>query len=157
MGVHFKPYLPFVVPPLLKSAALDPELQVCDADEADDEPDEDGFESVTVAIRGQGNKRITIRTSALEEKATACQMLHSYAMELKEAFLPHVQARTSCCCFMCGTLRSVCTRGYMVGSGVDAGFLLLWRRCCCSVCVARDCSSHETCVVPRAAAMRFPP
>ena len=53
MGVHFKPYLPFVVPPLLKSAALDPELQVCDADEADDEPDEDGVESVTVAIRGQ--------------------------------------------------------------------------------------------------------
>ena len=42
-------------------------------------------------LRGQGNKRITIRTSALEEKATACSMLHSYASELKGGFLPYVQ------------------------------------------------------------------
>eukprot|EP00966_Prymnesium_polylepis_P281546 6505443-Prymnesium_polylepis.1 len=49
------------------------------------------MESVTVAIRGQGNKRISIRTSALEEKATACQMLQSYAADLKEGFLPYVQ------------------------------------------------------------------
>ena len=42
-------------------------------------------------IRGQGQKRITIRTSALEEKATACSMLRAYAQELGEAFLPYVQ------------------------------------------------------------------
>ena len=34
-------------------------------------------------------------------------------------------ARSSCrCYFICGTLHSVCTRGYMVGSGVDAGFIV---------------------------------
>jgi len=65
---------------------------VTDADDPDGEQeDEEGMESVTVAIRGQGNKRISIRTSALEEKATACQMLQSYAADLKEGFLPYVQ------------------------------------------------------------------
>lgn len=43
------------------------------------------------SLTPQGNKRITIRTSALEEKATACSMLQSYATELKGAFLPYVQ------------------------------------------------------------------
>jgi len=91
LGEHFKPYLPFVIPPLLKSAQIDPELHVTDADDPENEDDEEGMESVTVAIRGQGNKRISIRTSALEEKATACQMLQSYAADLKEGFLPYVQ------------------------------------------------------------------
>ena len=91
LGADFKPYLPFVIPPLLDSAQIDPELHVTDADEDDGAGEEEGMESVTVAIRGQGNKRITIRTSALEEKATACSMLHSYASELKGGFLPYVQ------------------------------------------------------------------
>jgi len=91
LGGDFKPYLPFVIPPLLDSAQIDPELHVTDADEDDGAGEEEGMESVTVAIRGQGNKRITIRTSALEEKATACSMLHSYASELKGGFLPYVQ------------------------------------------------------------------
>ena len=29
--------------------------------------------------------------------------------------------------FICGTLRGVCTRGYMVGSGGDAGFIVTLR------------------------------
>jgi len=92
LGEHFQPYLPFVIPPLLASAQLDPELHVTDVDDEDgDQEDEEGMESVTVNIRGQGNKRITIRTSALEEKATACSMLHSYVADLKEAFFPYVQ------------------------------------------------------------------
>jgi len=90
LGEHFQPYLPYVIPPLLRSAQVDPELHVTDADDDDDGETEEGMESVTVAIRGQGNKRITIRTSALEEKATACNMLRTYAMELKDAFLPFV-------------------------------------------------------------------
>ena len=92
LGEHFQPYLPMVLPPLLRSAQIDPELHVTDADDDDgDDEAEEGLESVTVAIRGQGNKRITIRTSALEEKATACAMLRTYAQELKEAFFPYVQ------------------------------------------------------------------
>lgn len=49
-----------------------------------------------------GGKRISIRTSKLEEKATACNMLCCYADELKEGFFPYVeQVRT------CSTLHSV--------------------------------------------------
>ena len=91
MGADFQPYLPFVIPPLLQSAQIDPELEVTDADEPADDDEDDGLESVTVNIRGQGHKRITIRTSALEEKATACNMLHTYAEELQEGFLPYVE------------------------------------------------------------------
>ena len=35
LGADFKPYLPFVIPPLLDSAQIDPELHVTDADEDD--------------------------------------------------------------------------------------------------------------------------
>ena len=38
-----------------------------------------------------GEKRIRIRTSVLEEKATACNMLCCYADELKEGFFPYVE------------------------------------------------------------------
>lgn len=38
-----------------------------------------------------GDRKISIRTSALEEKATACNMLCCYADELKDGFLPYVE------------------------------------------------------------------
>ena len=38
-----------------------------------------------------GDRRIQIRTSVLEEKSTACNMLCCYADELKADFLPWVQ------------------------------------------------------------------
>ena len=38
-----------------------------------------------------GEKRIRIRTSVLEEKATACNMLCCYADELKEGFFPYIE------------------------------------------------------------------
>jgi len=37
-----------------------------------------------------GDKRIAIKTSVLEEKATACNMLCCYADELKEGFYPWI-------------------------------------------------------------------
>ena len=95
LGEHFQPYLPYVVPPLLKSAQMDPEVNVTDVgDDDDDGEEEEGIEAVTVAVRGQGNKRITIRTSVLEEKETACTMLRQYACDLKEGFFPYVQQVT---------------------------------------------------------------
>ena len=38
-----------------------------------------------------GEKKISIRTSVLEEKATACNMLCCYADELREGFYPYVE------------------------------------------------------------------
>lgn len=43
-----------------------------------------------------GDRRIQIRTSVLEEKSTACNMLCCYADELKEGFLPWVQQVCAC-------------------------------------------------------------
>ena len=37
-----------------------------------------------------GDRRVSIRTTVLEEKATACNMLCCYADELKEGFYPYV-------------------------------------------------------------------
>lgn len=45
------------------------------------------FSVETITI---GDKKIGIRTSVLEEKATACNMLCCYADELKEGFYPWV-------------------------------------------------------------------
>ena len=43
-----------------------------------------------------GDRKLSVRTSVLEEKATACNMLCCYADELKEGFYPYVeQARPS--------------------------------------------------------------
>ena len=62
-----------------------------DLKELIDTATEEGVESVTVALgNGGGHKRITIRTSALEEKASAIGMLSTYAEELKAAFFPYV-------------------------------------------------------------------
>ena len=38
-----------------------------------------------------GDRKISIRTSVLEEKATACNMLCCYADELKDGFYPWVE------------------------------------------------------------------
>jgi hypothetical protein len=46
-----------------------------------------------------GDKRIGIRTSLLEEKATACSMLCCYADELKEGFFPWID-QVLCCHFL---------------------------------------------------------
>lgn len=37
-----------------------------------------------------GDKKVSIKTTVLEEKATACSMICCYADELKEGFYPYV-------------------------------------------------------------------
>ena len=86
LGAEFLPYLPTVMPPLLHSADLKADLKVFNADEAGEHDDDDDYEVIEL-----GDKRISIRTSVLEEKATACNMLYCYANELKEGFYPYVE------------------------------------------------------------------
>jgi len=88
LGQDFLPYMSIVMPPLLHSAQLKPDVTITDADDAVDESidsDDDSVETITI-----GDKRIGIRTSVLEEKATACNMLCCYADELKEGFYPWI-------------------------------------------------------------------
>eukprot|EP00891_Asterochloris_glomerata_P002388 jgi/Astpho2/2388/Aster-05646 len=90
LGQEFLPYLSIVMPPLLHSAQLKPDVEVKGSSEdSDEEEDDDEHETLYL-----GEKRIRIRTSVLEEKATACNMLCCYADELKEGFFPYVEEVT---------------------------------------------------------------
>lgn len=81
LGQDFVPFLAHVMPPLLKSARMSPDVQVTNEGDVDPE----GWDFIAV-----GDKRIGIHTSALEEKSTACNMLFCYALELEEGFFPYV-------------------------------------------------------------------
>ena len=59
-------------------------------DDADDQ-NEDDDEDDDLEHLEFGDKRVSIRTSILEEKSTACSMLCCYLDELKEGFLPYIQ------------------------------------------------------------------
>ncbi|XP_008804326.2 importin-5-like [Phoenix dactylifera] len=87
LGQDFLPYMSVVMPPLLQSAQLKPDVTITsvDSDEDIEESDDESIETITL-----GDKRIGIRTSVLEEKATACNMLCCYADELKEGFYPWI-------------------------------------------------------------------
>ncbi|XP_057484195.1 uncharacterized protein LOC130770680 [Actinidia eriantha] len=87
LGQDFLPYMSFVMPPLLQSAQLKPDVTItsADSDNEIDESDDESMETITL-----GDKRIGIKTSVLEEKATACNMLCCYADELKEGFFPWI-------------------------------------------------------------------
>ncbi|GBG66984.1 hypothetical protein CBR_g74670 [Chara braunii] len=89
LGQEFLPYMNVVMPPLMKSAQLKPDVTITDADSDEDEEEEDDDDSVEM-IR-LGDKKIGIRTSVLEEKATACNMICCYADELKEGFFPWIE------------------------------------------------------------------
>ncbi|GJN23631.1 hypothetical protein PR202_gb11295 [Eleusine coracana subsp. coracana] len=92
LGQDFLPYMSVVMPPLLQSAQLKPDVSVTSAGPEDEnaESDDEGVETITL-----GDKRIGIRTSLLEEKATACNMLCCYAEELSEGFFPWIDQVTT--------------------------------------------------------------
>jgi len=82
LGKDFVPYLGHVMPSLLHSAKLSPDITISDQDNTQEQ---EGWEFIPV-----GDKRIGINTSVLEEKSTACNMLYCYASELQEGFFPYV-------------------------------------------------------------------
>eukprot|EP01026_Neomeris_dumetosa_P018002 TRINITY_DN1702_c0_g1_i2.p1 TRINITY_DN1702_c0_g1~~TRINITY_DN1702_c0_g1_i2.p1 ORF type:complete len:847 (+),score=189.15 TRINITY_DN1702_c0_g1_i2:132-2672(+) len=86
LGKEFIPYLPVVLPPLLKAAAQQPEIQVKDYDSEEEEEEEDDVQVIPLA-----GKRLQVKTSSLDDKATACSMLCCYASELQEGFFPYVK------------------------------------------------------------------
>ncbi|KAL6275144.1 hypothetical protein ACE6H2_018745 [Prunus campanulata] len=87
LGQDFLPYMSVVMPPLLQSAQLKPDVTITSADDNSDIDDSDDESMETITL---GDKRIGIKTSVLEEKATACNMLCCYADELKEGFFPWI-------------------------------------------------------------------
>ncbi|KAG0283826.1 hypothetical protein BGZ96_011804 [Linnemannia gamsii] len=88
LGPDFVPYLDIVMPPLLTSARLKPDLAVLDPEEDIDSKyaAEDGWEFI-----GVDGQHIGIKTTVLEEKCTAIEMLICYARELGPGFRPYLE------------------------------------------------------------------
>ncbi|KAL6776649.1 IPB2 [Auxenochlorella protothecoides x Auxenochlorella symbiontica] len=89
LGQEFIPYLQVVMPALIASVELKPDVTVAAGDDSDVEDEDEDTETFIL-----GDRKISLRTSLLEEKATACSMICCYADELKEGFLPYVQQVT---------------------------------------------------------------
>lgn len=85
MGADFLVYLDLVMPPLLKTAQLKPDIRVLEEGEEHEGEEGEDFQEINL-----GSKRIMIKTSLLDDKATACTMLKCYAEELKEGFWKYV-------------------------------------------------------------------
>lgn len=84
------------MPHVLQKASQEPDVRIANLDDASDEDpdnnsinDSDSEEDIDRIVLG--DKVLKIRSSAMEEKTTACNMLVCYAEELKEGFLPYVQ------------------------------------------------------------------
>ncbi|KAI5790668.1 armadillo-type protein [Peziza echinospora] len=87
MGDSFLPYLGGVMPPLIQLASAKADVQLIDDDEqAAQYQEEEGWE--LVPIRG---KYIGIKTSALDDKYLAIELLVTYAQQLEGAFEPYVR------------------------------------------------------------------
>ncbi|XP_050306794.1 importin-5 [Anthonomus grandis grandis] len=88
LGKNFEPYLPLVMGPVMRTAAMKPDVALLDSDEmAGIEGQEDDWQFVSLGEQ----KNFGIRTAGLEDKAAACMMLVCYARELKEAFAPYAE------------------------------------------------------------------
>ncbi|EEB07876.1 karyopherin Sal3 [Schizosaccharomyces japonicus yFS275] len=86
LGNDFLPFVDSVMPPLLAMAKSKPDFVILEDEEDQNKYAEDeGWEFIPV--QGQ---QVGIRTSILEDKYTACEMLICYAAELKGAFDPYV-------------------------------------------------------------------
>ncbi|GJJ16311.1 hypothetical protein Clacol_010608 [Clathrus columnatus] len=88
MGPEFEPYLPIVMPPLLKSSSLKADVSILDSDDDGVIQEKDGYE--TVDIEGQ---QVGIKTASIEEKCRAFEMLvvHCSTMGVKFApWLPQI-------------------------------------------------------------------
>ncbi|WBW75062.1 karyopherin/importin beta family nuclear import signal receptor Sal3 [Schizosaccharomyces osmophilus] len=86
LGSDFVPFLGSVMPPLLAAATSKPDFTIVDDDTDESKfSEQDGWEFIPV--HGQ---QVGIRTSTLEDKCTATEMLVCYAAELKGDFDPYV-------------------------------------------------------------------
>eukprot|EP00771_Trimastix_marina_P003957 gnl/Trimastix_PCT/676.p1 GENE.gnl/Trimastix_PCT/676~~gnl/Trimastix_PCT/676.p1 ORF type:complete len:1087 (+),score=395.79 gnl/Trimastix_PCT/676:74-3334(+) len=83
----FVPYLDYVITPLLEGAQREVEIRVQDVDQ-----DPSHLEGLSTIILD--DKRIGIKTSALEEKLTCVKLLGCYVNQLGAAYLPYVERTT---------------------------------------------------------------
>ncbi|KAI1948004.1 importin subunit beta-3 [Ophidiomyces ophidiicola] len=86
LGTDFVPYLPGVMPPLLQVAAAKADLQILDDEAQIQEVEQDGKWDL-LPLK---DKVIGIKTSVLEDKNVAIELITIYAQVLQAAFEPYV-------------------------------------------------------------------
>ncbi|KDR17150.1 importin-5 isoform X1 [Zootermopsis nevadensis] len=87
LGKQFEQYLPLVMGPVMKAASMKPEVALLDNE--DMQGIEGDIDWQFVSLGEQQN--FGIKTSGLEDKASACEMLVCYARELKEGFADYAE------------------------------------------------------------------
>jgi len=115
LGKDFEQYLPIVMGPVLKAAAFKPEVTVL-ADGDNEIEEDENWEVLNV-----GDQAFGIKTTGLEEKASACSMLVCYAKELKEGFVNYVEETTK---LMVPLLRFYFHEGVRAAAGESLPHLL---------------------------------
>lgn len=87
LGSDFLPFLPSVMPPLVELASAKADIQLLDDDDQVEQmQQEEGWE--LVPLKG---RMIGIRTSAMDDKHMAIELLVVYAQTLEAAFAPYVK------------------------------------------------------------------
>ncbi|KAI1286009.1 Importin-5 [Halotydeus destructor] len=87
LGPQFEPYLPYVMGPVLRAANIKIEVALLDRDDVSTVQQETDWQCVSLGEQ----QTFGIKTTGLEEKATACAMLVCYARELKHSFIAYVE------------------------------------------------------------------
>lgn len=87
LGKDFEQYLPLVIEPLIKTASAKPDVALLDTQDVENMSDDEGWQFVNLGDQ----QSFGIKTSGLEAKATACQMLVYYAKELREGFVEYTE------------------------------------------------------------------
>ncbi|CEG45916.1 Karyopherin (importin) beta 3 [Plasmopara halstedii] len=90
----FAPYLPLVMPTLLEAAMQQAEFEVDPSTLSSDDEDDASTDSEDIQLAQVNDKCLSIRTSILEEKATACQLLAGMVIDLEDAFFPYAEQVT---------------------------------------------------------------
>lgn len=87
LGKQFEQYLPLVMGPVMRTAAMKPEVALLDNDEIEDIEGDVDWSFINLGEQ----QNFAIRTAGMEDKASACDMLVCYARELKEGFADYAE------------------------------------------------------------------
>lgn len=89
LGAKFEPYLPMVMPQVMKTASLSVEMAILDQEEIKNYEENSDWQCFSLSDQNFG-----IKVAGLDDKATACEMLVCYARELKHGFINYVEEAT---------------------------------------------------------------
>lgn len=87
LGKRFEQYLPLVMPTVLQTAAMKPEVALLDNEDLEDVEGDVDWQFISLGEQ----QNFGIKTAGLEDKASACEMLVCYARELKDGFASYAE------------------------------------------------------------------